>query len=174
MLLLLPKTLKSLTALHSPHYLSGFFICEKQHEESVHKHPTLTKTPHIQLFCSHKPAWKCKCSQSPDSSPSACTELQPGSFPDLPHPRFTLPTIALQCLCVSSPHSHIYPVQHPLLSPRPVNPLLRSKSSSKVPVGPKTRWKSPQNAMRTTKVRERTQAEKQDSAGTQFPSVTHY
>lgn len=65
--LLLPKALKTLTALHSPHYLSGFFIFEKQHEESVHKHPTLTKTPHIQLFSCHKPAWKCKCSQSLDS-----------------------------------------------------------------------------------------------------------
>lgn len=67
MLSLLPKALKTLTPLHNPHYLSGFFILEKQHEESVHKHPTLTKTPHIQLFSCHKPAWKHECSQSVDS-----------------------------------------------------------------------------------------------------------
>lgn len=50
----------------SPLSLRVLYV-EKQHEESVHKHPTLTKTPHIQLFCCHKPAWKCKCSHNVDS-----------------------------------------------------------------------------------------------------------
>jgi len=45
-----PQALKTLVTLQSPHYPSAFFIFKKQHEESVHEHPMLTKTRHIQLL----------------------------------------------------------------------------------------------------------------------------